>query len=199
MSLRLNSGEGKMAPENEQALCLVCGLCCDGTLFGHAELRPGEKGYLPALIEQNVFTLECKDYFRLPCLYFKGKCSIYGNPRAEVCGSYRCRLLSDVAEGRISPEDAMEIIRSAREIRGSITQDYSIFRAGNDILPFAWILRELGKQKKDASGNDIIDADYDIMQARCNIFEALLIRHFRPSGDFEKMIMKMNQESDEKE
>lgn len=188
-----------MAPENEQAVCLECGLCCDGTLFGHAELGPGEKGHLPDLIEQRVFMLGGKDYFRLPCLYFKGKCTIYGNPRAEVCGSYRCRLLSDMGEGKVSPEEAMEIVRRAVEMRNRLVSAYSIFRPGEEMLPFTRILRELGKLNESKAGNDVSGAEYEIIQAQCNIFEALLIRHFRPSGDFEKIVMKINQEGDEKE
>lgn len=190
MSLRMNSAERKMAPENEQAICLGCGLCCDGTLFGHAVLGPGEKGNLPDLIEQNVFMLDSNDYFRLPCLYFKEKCTIYGSPRAEVCGSYRCRLLSDMAEGKVSAEEAMEITAKARDFRDSLTRDYSVFRTGNVIVPFTMILRELGKRTKNDNGNVFTDTDYEIMQARCNIFEALLIKYFRPADDFDKMIMK---------
>ena len=198
MSLQLNSGKERVAPENEQAICLECGLCCDGTLFGHAELVPGEKGNLPDLIEQNVFTAGAKDYFRLPCLYFKEKCTIYGKPRAEVCGSYRCRLLSDMSEGKISPDEALETVRHARETRDSLASAYIAFSPANEILPFAGILMELGKSRKNADGDDVSATDHDIIQARCNIFEALLIRHFRPSGDFEKIVMKINQEGDEK-
>lgn len=188
-----------MSPENEQAICLECGLCCDGTLFGHAELGSGEKGHLPDLIEQRVFMLGGKDYFRLPCLYFKRKCTIYGNPRAEVCGSYRCRLLSDMGEGKVSADEALEIVRRASEMRKSLAMAYSMIRPGNEVLPFTGILRELGKRRENSSGDEVSETDFEIMQARCNIFEALLIRHFRPLGDFEKIVMKINQESDEKE
>ncbi len=199
MSLQLNTVERKIAPENEQAVCLECGLCCDGTLFGHAELGHEEKGHLPDLIEQNVFMVDGKDYFRLPCLYFRGKCTIYESQRAVVCGSYRCRLLNDIADGKASAEEAFSIVRRAREMRNSLVLDYSIFRPGHEMLPFAKILMELGKHDKSTAGNDFTEADHDIMQARCNIFEALLIRHFRPSGHFEKMVMKMDQDNEKAE
>lgn len=191
--------ERKIAPENEQAVCLECGLCCDGTLFGHAELGPGEKGHLPDLIEKNVFMLDGKDYFRLPCLYFKGKCTIYDSPRAEVCGSYRCRLLADMSEGKVPAEEALLIVRRAGEMSKNLSTAYGNLRAGNEKLPFTRILRELGKHTEDDGGNVIKDIDHEIIRARCNIFEALLIRHFRPSGDFEKIMMKINQEYDQPE
>lgn len=186
----MNSAENCKAPENEQTICLECGLCCDGTLFGHAELGPGERGNLPAMIEQNVFVLDGKDFFRLPCLYFRDKCTIYDRPRAEVCGSYRCRLLSDMKEERITAVEALEIIRRAREMRHSLVRAFNLSRTGNEMLPFAVILRELGKRNEPSAVNDFTDSDFYIIQARCNIFEALLIKHFRPAGDFEKIVMR---------
>ena len=190
MSLQLNSAENRKAPENEQAVCLECGLCCDGTLFGHAELGPEERGNLPDLIEQNAFVIEGKDFFRLPCHYFKGKCTIYESPRAVVCRSYRCRLLSDVAGGHVSEEEALKIAGGAREMRDSLALAYRSIRPGNEMLPFTGILRELGKHIDSVAGSGLTDEDIDLMKARCNIFEALLIKHFRPSGDFEKIVMK---------
>ena len=83
-------------------------------------------------------------------------------------------------------------------MRDSLASAYTAFSPANEILPFAGILRELGKRRENADGDDVSSTDHDIIQARCNIFEALLIRHFRPSGDFEKIVMKINQEGDEK-
>ncbi len=186
----MNSGGDRMAPENEQAVCLTCGFCCDGTLFGHAVLKAGEKGSLPALIEKNVFMIEGKDYFRLPCLYFDGKCTIYGSSRADVCGSYRCRLLGDMAEGRIRQGEAHEIVRRARLMREEIREAYKSFSGKREELPLTVILRELGRYHERTKEEGEPDTGYEMLQARCNIFEALLIRYFRPESDFESMVMK---------
>ena len=179
-----------MAPENEQAVCLTCGFCCDGTLFGHAVLKAGEKGSLPALIEKNIFMIEGKDYFRLPCLYFNSKCTIYGNSRADVCDSYRCRLLRDMADGKIQQGEALEIVRRARLMRQEIREAYKAFSGQREELPLTVILKELRKYHERLADNDDIDSAYEVLQARCNIFEALLIKHFRPESDFENMVMK---------
>ena len=190
MSLHLNTVESTRAPENEQAVCVTCGLCCDGTLFGHAELNPGEKGQLPDLIEQNVFMIGEKDYFRLPCLYFSGRCTIYESNRAFVCGSFRCRLLSDMADGKVSPEDALETVREARLMRTGIQEAYKSFSGDEGVLPFMKIMNGLGKYLKRNSGAGFPDPAYEVIQARCNIFQALLIKHFRPTGHFEDLVMK---------
>ena len=74
------------APLQEQDICVTCGFCCDGTLFAHALLNPGEKGSLPERIEESVFSLDDRDYFHLPCRYFAGRCTIYDRQRAEGRG-----------------------------------------------------------------------------------------------------------------
>lgn len=179
-----------MAPENEQAVCITCGFCCDGTLFGHAVLKPEEKGNLPLLIEQRVFTVGEKDFFLLPCLYFAGRCTIYENKRADVCGSYRCRLLGDLASGILQTGEALEIVQRARLLRNDITEAYKAFSGNGKELPLTGILRELGRYNKQIDGEGVADSGYEMLQARCNIFETLLIRHFRPESDFESIVMK---------
>mgnify|MGYP000933622400 FL=1 len=203
MSFQGIFAERVMAPENEQAVCLTCGFCCDGTLFGHAVLKPDEKGNLPPLIEQNVFRQEGKDYFRLPCLYFSGRCTIYESPRADVCGAYRCRLLADMEAGKISSGEAVEIVRNADRMRKEITDAYRILTSSSDGEPLTVVLRELGRRHEPAAGagsedtrhepvadDATNDPGYELLQVRCNILEALLIKHFRPEGDFESLVMK---------
>ena len=192
-----------MAPENEQAVCLACGFCCDGTLFGHAVLNPGEKGALPPLIERNVFRLEGKDYFRLPCLYFSGRCSIYENPRANVCSAYRCRLLADMEASKVSFSEAVEIVRNADFLRREIVDAYRSLTSSSGAAPLTVILRELGRRHEPGPGTEADepgpgkeadDPGRDLLQVRCNILEALLIKHFRPEGDFESLVMKQDGE-----
>lgn len=182
--------KSSIAPEQEQAVCVTCGFCCDGTLFGHAVLKPEEKGNLPLLIKQRVFSVGEKDFFRLPCLYFSGRCTIYESKRADVCGAYRCRLLSDMAAGIIDPGTALEIVKGARLQRRDITEAYKSFSGNGSELPLTGILRELGRYSVQMEGGGEPDSDYEMLLARCNIFEALLIRHFRPESDFESMVMK---------
>ena len=50
---------------------------------------------------------------------------------------------------------------------------------------------DLGKYNApDTTGGGAQAGEADLLQARCNIFEALLIRHFRSTDDFDKLIMK---------
>jgi hypothetical protein len=156
----------------------------------HAVLKPEEAESLPSKIRESVFSEGEKEYFRLPCKYFTGKCSIYEGHKADVCGSYRCQLLRDVEGHKVSHSEAMTIVREASAMRGEITELYRRFSGNSGTIHFMEILFSLGRYLKETAGNEIQDIDYEILQARCNIFEALLIKYFRSANDFEKMIMR---------
>lgn len=177
-------------PVEEQSICVRCGFCCDGTLFLHAVLNSDERGHLPEKIEQNSYSEAEKDYFRLPCHYFSEKCTIYDRARADVCGSYRCQVLNDFADGKIILTDAMEVVREAMSIRTEIIDEYRRISGNNGDINFKQILIELGKTQKSVSERKAVSMDYEMLLARCNIFETLLIKHFRSAENFEKMIMK---------
>ena len=179
-------------PPDEQKICVKCGFCCDGTLFLHACLNPGERGVgdLPEWIEENSFTEDGKDYFRLPCNYFSEKCTIYDLRRAVVCGSYRCQLLKDFADGKISVNDAVETVREAMQMRKELLEQYRNISGNDGVMNFRQLLIELGKIQKSATDKGSLSMAYEMLLVRCNIFEALLIKHFRSAEDFEKMIMK---------
>jgi hypothetical protein len=177
------------APKEEQSICVTCGMCCDGTLFFHAHLNPGERGHLPEKIEENSFSKEGKDYFKLPCLYFTEKCTIYDRKRADVCSGYRCQLLMDFAEGKVIRSDATEIVKKAMDMREGIMKEYRRVTGNDESVTFRQLLLELGNIRKSAPGNEQSDMDYEILQARCNIFVALLTKHIRSASDFGKMMI----------
>jgi len=179
---------GQASPE-EQSICVSCGFCCDGTLFLHAHLNEGERGHLPVKIEQACFTEEKKDYFMLPCLYFSGKCTIYDKKKADVCSDYRCQLLKDFAQGKITLKDALETVRVAIQLRKEILTEARKVTGQAEIV-FRQLLSWLGKKQKLAGADLKLSDDLEILLVKCNIFEALLIRHFRSAEEFDKMIMK---------
>jgi len=166
-----------------------CGFCCDGTLFPLAALLPGEKGSLPEKIEQNYYKLKDKEYFKLPCQYFWEKCTIYDRKRADVCGSFRCQLLIDFADQKISDSEALEIIVKAKATRSELLDLFRKITGNNTPTPFYPTLVELGKvlKNKEIEGKD--SPELEIILARFNIFESLLIKHFKSSLRFESLIL----------
>jgi hypothetical protein len=175
-------------PLKEQPICVSCGFCCDGTLFLHAHLNPGERGHLPEKLEQSSYTQGDKDYFRLPCNYFSGKCTIYHIKRADVCSSYRCQLLKDFAGDKLDRNEALKIISEAKKIRKELIDQYRILSGKPGRIVFMEVLSDLGKIVSSPMEDEQAREDFEMLQTRCNIFQALLIKHFRPVGDFENIM-----------
>jgi hypothetical protein len=186
MSSRRSTGRVAEVSTEEQSICVACGMCCDGTLFLHAYLNAGERGNLPEKIERQSYSKDGKDYFRLPCGYFKGLCMIYDRERADVCSAYRCQLLKNYAAGRITLDAAMKVVHDAVNTRKELMAQYMIFSGSRRRIFFKKLLRELGKIQEGASAEVPVRIEYDMLLARCNIFEALLIKHFLSDAEFEK-------------
>lgn len=197
------------APEGEQEICVNCGLCCDATLFLHATLQPGERGHLPEKIEEAGSTGDGGDYFLLPCGYFSGACTIYDCQRADVCSTFRCRLLKVFAGGGISQADALRTVREAVAMRDAVLAEYHRVTGRDAVAGFRRMIIDLGaamKGLKDSGASAVVPAggavagdamdgvtlarDYEMLLVRCNILEALLIRFFMSDEEFEKYIMR---------
>ena len=145
------------APEAEQAICVRCGFCCDGTLFLHAVLQPGEKGNLPEKIEERYYLDKDGEFFKMPCPYFCKKCTIYTQEKAEVCSSFRCQLLKDFASGKISPEEALTLVKNAATIREELIRDFNQLNPARQVLCFREMLLHLGEfhQSPDKSNETV--------------------------------------------
>lgn len=177
-------------PPEEQEICVKCGFCCDGTIFGHAHLKPGEKASIPEKLRINIYIENGEEYFPQPCPYFEGKCTIYNQCRAEICGTYRCQLLKDLATGLINNSEALRIVTGAVEMKNSIINEYKRIDGKGEAISFRQLLVKLGKLRKASERNGLVNPEIDLLIARCNIFEALLIKNFHSADDFEKLVMK---------
>lgn len=94
------------------ALCLDCGLCCDGTLFDHYKLEPSEMEF-SRKHKLRVYNPESDRAIVQPCPCFSGVCDAYED-RPSTCRSFRCDLLVRCEAGLISLEDAKEVVRAIR-------------------------------------------------------------------------------------
>jgi Fe-S-cluster containining protein len=90
-------------------LCLHCGLCCDGSLFGRVPLEPGEA---ERLADRPVDFAPHGRALEQPCRALGPHgCAIY-DERPAACRRFTCRLLA--RGGPLEPRQA--VVRHAREL-----------------------------------------------------------------------------------
>lgn len=94
-------------------LCLACGLCCDGSLFGFMNMQP-EDGALP--LRQGPPPNGATGLaFLQPCTaWVHGACNCY-SARPRVCREYDCKTLRAFASGELDQEQAMQRVISTRQ------------------------------------------------------------------------------------
>jgi len=93
-------------------LCLPCGLCCDGSLFERARLRPGEEELARNLNLEVISAGSNDSGFRLPCPLFSGCCTIYNQQRPKICKAFRCKQLLRQDQGQSLSEGLAKISRA---------------------------------------------------------------------------------------
>jgi Fe-S-cluster containining protein len=102
-------------------VCVRCGLCCDGTLFGRVAAA---KLDLPAdLIQIGLRPAPGREggkpEFYLPCPKFEDRCSIYDS-RPHICRQFECGLLKSLKSGEIELENALRVAIEARSLRNDL-------------------------------------------------------------------------------
>lgn len=103
-------------------ICTACGLCCDGTLFDHAVLRPEDVAAATAS-GLTVREYAGKSGFSQPCRHLCGtSCGIYPD-RPRVCRDYRCAMLKRVAKGEASAADLARQVAAVREAAASLQSE----------------------------------------------------------------------------
>ncbi|HET7625709.1 MAG TPA: YkgJ family cysteine cluster protein [Verrucomicrobiae bacterium] len=107
-----------MSFNGSSAICLECGLCCNGAIFARGELRSGDDAERLAalglsLARQN-YSLSGNRKFHQPCAAFENGCCRIYSERPEYCRAFECALLKKVNAGELEISAALRIIRSAR-------------------------------------------------------------------------------------
>lgn len=104
-----------------QALCMECGMCCNGVLFADVKLQRGDAASqlrslgLPLVKKGGRTSRIARVAFPQPCAAYDGcRCAIYAD-RPRYCCEFDCALLKEVKAGRIKPEKALRVIRESRK------------------------------------------------------------------------------------
>lgn len=97
-------------------LCVACGMCCDGTMFGNVVAHEHEMEQMISLGAGTKYNEEeNKHFFLQPCpAHVNGSCSIY-ETRPKTCSSYKCHLLKRVLRNENTPEQALVKVNRMRK------------------------------------------------------------------------------------
>lgn len=146
-----------------EKLCLACGLCCDGTLFGHVKLGPRDDAKklkalgLPVSVTR---TAPRVTHFRQPCaaLCADRTCRVYADRPAQ-CRAFECGVFKDAEAGRIEFAAALRLVKRARRQADDVHQ---LLRALGDTkehvaLPerFRRVQRRMESGGADAAAADV--------------------------------------------
>jgi Fe-S-cluster containining protein len=131
------------SPIDTSALCLPCGLCCNGVLHTHVVIQPDEIEQVGGL-GLTVEMFGSRPGFRQPCLHFKGmRCGVYER-RPSACREYECGLLQKTLAGDISFEDSLAIVQRARSLYDKVLA----------ALPPGYTWEQLAEELDDLAGED---------------------------------------------
>jgi hypothetical protein len=153
-----------MACPEAQDLCLACGLCCDGTLFGQTNLSP--QNDTAALSARGVGFVSdpAKPALKQPCVaYINCACSIYAD-RPRACRQFRCALLRQLKENKISQDEALDVVRKALTLRDDVKRQMrAVFT--EDHCNFDEFSRRLRSRWKDATSAEARESVSAVFQS----------------------------------
>lgn len=103
-------------------LCLSCGLCCNGVLFGDVRVEEEDKPEKLLRLGLPLQRTEGTWHFDQPCsAHGCAGCGIYED-RPAYCAEFNCALLQDVLRGRRDEEEAGRIIDRAKGLAESVDE-----------------------------------------------------------------------------
>ncbi|MDP1822562.1 MAG: YkgJ family cysteine cluster protein [Archangium sp.] len=97
-----------------EALCLECGLCCDGTLFRHVEISVSERQELVSL-GIGVGEKSKRGVMWLPCGKLNGKCCTIYEARPGGCRRFVCALGKRLEGKQVTLDEALAQVKDMQE------------------------------------------------------------------------------------
>ena len=124
----MNAQSQKKADPAE-ALCLACGLCCNGAIFNDVKLEPSDNPDRLRSLGLPVKRFGSKLGCSQPCAAFaRGRCAIYAE-RPSHCRTFECLVLKGLKAGAIKPNAALKRVALAR--RRAATVNRLLVELGN--------------------------------------------------------------------
>lgn len=140
----------------DEALCLVCGLCCNGVIFADVQLQSGDEA---ARVQTLGLRLKsggrCQPRLVQPCEAYDGnRCQIY-TERPKYCSEFECLLLKSVKAGRTEPPIALRIVGRAREQADKVRRLLRELGDTDEALALATRFRRMASRLERSELNDV--------------------------------------------
>jgi len=164
--------------DDSSNICLSCGMCCDGTLIGFVQLDQKE---VPAL--RKVMEIEeenNENIFLQPCDKYCDGCTIY-TERPENCVKFKCGLLENLEQKKLTFDSAINTIELARKKRYAIEQQISSLNLDLRSQSFYFKIIELNKiLQKPEFDSDLTAEKHNIISDMKEL-EELIVEKFNLS------------------
>jgi len=126
------NGQNLGSPESAEAtrrfadaLCMQCGLCCDGTLFGSVRIEPAERESL-GRVGLRVVESDGSVTMPQPCSALRDcLCSVYVD-RPRACRNYECNLRKSILAGETSELSARSSLARMQVLLGIIRESFDV-------------------------------------------------------------------------
>ncbi len=130
------------------ALCQSCALCCNGALFSHVPVDPEEVIALRVLGITSHTRPDGTVAMEQPCAALEGtRCGIYAQ-RPKRCRAFNCLLATALQEGETTLNEALEIVREAKEKFAAPAQAHLTGRSLRDHLAMYFVRRRAAFKAK---------------------------------------------------
>lgn len=111
--------------EHADAVCMDCGLCCDGTFFGSVTIAAAEQPRLERVGLQIVDD-DGAPVMPQPCSALRGcLCTVYAD-RPDACARYECSLRKDIIAGAKSAMEARADVLRMRALRATFCEAFGL-------------------------------------------------------------------------
>ena len=110
-----------MANPPSERLCTSCGLCCDGTIYDVAQVKPAETA---GIKRHGVELIEVhgKQAIPQPCPLLQGSvCTIYQD-RPGSCRAFVCGVLRRVQRQELSTDEALDLVATAKRLASTVRE-----------------------------------------------------------------------------
>jgi len=155
------------------ALCLQCGLCCNGVLFADVRPEPGDSSPLFQGSRSRI-TQPCPAFNAATCA-----CAIYAE-RPVRCQKFECRQLQGVRKGTTTTQEALRQIHVARELTAKVEKLLTELGFNNVRLPFS---RRFQRCQRAAENGALPETQFDRLadlQLAVHRLTGLLAKEFYP-------------------